>query len=569
MIMKCNISDKNEIIMASALAAILIFSISTVTSRETHNSLGIVSAASALQLQFPTSQKLDLMAVNSGSSPNTNNLQLPVGYKIEPVLWNLTTPGTVAFDDKGNVYLSEVGSSYGQLTSLPRIYKLQSNGNMSVLVDRFVFEPISDIEFNKNNGLLYVSHRGIISTVNLTSGLVKDLVVGLPSVDFGSHPQGQIAFGSDGRVYFTTGTSTNSGVVDKSDLAFGWLKLQPQMYDIPGQNITLTGQNFVSKNLLDPTDKSNKTTGAFVPFGTPTKNGQMIKGQKICNGCLFSIKPDGTDLRLHAWGLRSPFGMVFDEQDGRFFISNDGADDKGIRPITNDTDNIYSFNIKNSGTTNNITWYGWPDFYGNGEPVTDHKFGISKNLTQPLQFLIKNHPPLTKPFTTVGVGPGVTQAAFVDNKSFIGGEKPKIFLGEFGIAIPINHLLPPLDSSSKVRAGLPGQKVIAIDPQIGNSTDFISLKKPNLNFRPVGVKFNEKEGALYIIDFGKAEIRSILPNGTPLPMPVVWPYANSGVVWKVTKTGTTTPAPPTTAATASSITNATTTQSPTGIPGVP
>jgi hypothetical protein len=273
---------------------------------------------------------------------------------------------------------------------------------------------------------------------------------------------------------------------------------------------------------------------------------------------------------MHAWGLRSPFGMVFDSKDGKLFISNDGADDKGIRPITNDTDNIYFFNIKNSGTINNITWYGWPDFYGNGEPVTDHKFGTSKNLTQPLQFLIKNHPPLTKPFTTVGVGPGVTQTAFVDNKSFVGGEKPKIFLGEFGIAIPINHLLPPLDSSSKAGAGgLPGQKVIAIDTQTGNFSDFISLKKPDLNFRPVGVKFNEKEGALYIIDFGKAEIRSTLPNGTPLPMPVVWPYANSGVVWKITKTSTATPMTAATT-TGAPTTNATTAApSPTGIPGVP
>jgi hypothetical protein len=135
----------------------------------------------------------------------------------------------------------------------------------------------------------------------------------------------------------------------------------------------------------------------------------------------------------------------------KLFISNDGDDDKGIRPTTNDTDNIYFFNIKNSscssisGTTtnNNITWYGWPEFYGNGEPVTDSKFRMSKNLTQPLQFLIKNHPPLTKPFTTVGVGPGVTQGAFVDNKSFVGGEKSKIFLGESGIAIPINHRVQP------------------------------------------------------------------------------------------------------------------------------
>ena len=98
-------------------------------------------------------------------------------------------------------------------------------------------------------------------------------------------------------------------------------------------------------------------------------------------------------------------------------------------------------------------------------------------------------------------------------------------------------------------------------------TDFVSLKNPSPAFRPVGVKFNEKEGALYIIDFGKAEIRSTLPNGTPLPMPVVWPYANSGVVWKITKTGTATP----TASTISgaSTANATTATSPTGIPGVP
>ena len=81
----------------------------------------------------------------------------------------------------------------------------------------------------------------------------------------------------------------------------------------------------------------------------------------------------------------------------------------------------------------------------------------------------------------------------------------------------------------------------------------------------MGVKFNEKECSLYIIDFGKAEVRSTLPNGTPLPMPVVWPYANSGVVWKVTKTGTAATPPPT----GSPTSNATTARSPTGIPGVP
>jgi hypothetical protein len=101
---------------------------------------------------------------------------------------------------------------------------------------------------------------------------------------------------------------------------------------------------------------------------------------------------------------------------------------------------------------------------------------MSKKLTQPLQFLIKNHPPLTKPFKTIGVGVGVTQAAFTANKKFI-GEKPKIFLGEFGIAIPINHQVqppPPLGKGAPV-----DQKIVAINPQTGNLTDFVSLKKPS------------------------------------------------------------------------------------------
>src|SRR5919197_1196324 len=122
--MKASVAIKNEI-NATFFAALLILSIFTIARSLMQNKMvGIATPPAAFALQFPKSQQLDLMAVNSGSPPSIDNFQLPPGYKIEPVLWNLTTPGTMAFDDKGNIYLSEVGSSYGQLTSLPRIYKL-------------------------------------------------------------------------------------------------------------------------------------------------------------------------------------------------------------------------------------------------------------------------------------------------------------------------------------------------------------------------------------------------------------------------------------------------------------
>jgi glucose/arabinose dehydrogenase len=516
------------------LAAILAFSILAISS-SLGNGLTAASVAYAQMKQLTLPPELKTVP-NSGPAPSTSNFNLPPGYAIEPVAWNLTLPGPMTADDKGNLYLAIVGYAYGQIKSTPMILKIDPQGNVTVLVDRFLFEPISDIKFNKNNGLIYVSHRAIISTVDPNTGVVKDLVVGLPQVDSGSHPQGQIAFGPDGRVYFTTGTATNSGVVDKSDLAFGWLKVMPQMHDVPGQDVKLTGQNFESKDLLHPENRANVTTGAFVPFGTPTSPGQLVKGNATCTGCLLSINPDGSDLRLHAWGLRSPFGMAFDSDNNKLYITNNGADDKGIRPITNDTDDVYTFDLSNATSSTTITsnsssliWYGWPDFYGNGEPVTDAKFGMSKNLIHPHQFLIQNHPQVTKPFTQLGVGPGVTQVAYINSTAFM--QTPSILAGEFGIAVPINHDI-------RVNGKIIGQKIVSINPKDGNVTDFLSLKTPDPNFRPVASVFNAKENALYITSIGKVEIRITTPNGGQLPMPVVWPYPFTGVIWKVTHTGT-------------------------------
>ena len=64
----------------------------------------------------------------------------------------------------------------------------------------------------------------------------------------------------------------------------------------------------------------------------------------------------------------------------------------------------------------------------------------------------------------------------------------------------------------------------------------LSLNVPDTNFRPVGIAFNEDEGALYVASIGKIEVRTTLPNnGIPLPKPVPWYYPYTGVIWKITK----------------------------------
>ena len=80
---------------------------------------------------------------------------------------------------------------------------------------------------------------------------------------------------------------------------------------------------------------------------------------------------------------------------------------------------------------------------------------------------------------------------------------------------------------------------------------------------------------------GKFEIRTTLPNGTPLPMPTPWGYVHTGIIWKIMKSGggsatTTAATPPSTGPTTSAnktanrtATTSSTTTSPIGVPGVP
>jgi glucose/arabinose dehydrogenase len=451
----------------------------------------------------------ELIGTTSDSNaPKTDIFTVPPGYTIKPVVWNLTAPDSVTFDDKSNMYVGEAGYPFTNLPHVPRILKIDPSGNVSVFVDTNLNSPIVDITFH--NGLLYVSHMGKISTVDITNGTVKDIIVGLPQN--GDHFNNQIAFSPDGkRLFFGTGTRTNSGVLGMDNN--GWLANSPNVADIPGKNITLTGQNFVTKNPLTAEPNDNATTGAFVPFNSTANEGQVIKGQVKCNGCILSANLDGTGLRLIAWGFRNPTGLAFNEE-GRLFAASHGADERGSRPILNDLDKFYE--VKLIGTS---LFYGWPDFFGNAQPVTDPNFQwhvgticITPNtcLDKPLEFLMQNHPPVEKPLALFEPPHTAVQQMAFANKSFgFGGEAFVAQVGAHGVR------------------GV-GQNVVRVN--IDNNTtilDFLTLKNPSeansTTFRPTGVEFSRNGTALYIVDWG-----NLLepPSGGPT-------IPNTGVVWKI------------------------------------
>jgi hypothetical protein len=96
---------------------------------------------------------------------------------------------------------------------------------------------------------------------------------------------------------------------------------------------TLTGVNVEVPNYLEDSP-GLILTGAFVPFGTETKPGQVIKGRNKCGGSILVFDPDDAEatVKPFAWGLRNTIGIAWNKADEMFVVVN-GYDNAPARPI--------------------------------------------------------------------------------------------------------------------------------------------------------------------------------------------------------------------------------------------
>jgi hypothetical protein len=99
-------------------------------------------------------------------------------------------------------------------------------------------------------------------------------------------------------------------VVGADNFAYAWLPKFPDFCDVPAQDITLAGRNYEYRNVLGNVAQTVRC-GAYVPFGTETRPGQVIQGSTRCTGAILRCNPDGSDLEVVAWGLRNPYGIAF------------------------------------------------------------------------------------------------------------------------------------------------------------------------------------------------------------------------------------------------------------------
>lgn len=311
---------------------------------QAHSSVTIQGIGGALR----TLEAGPLVSV-MGRELAATDLHLPPGYRAEIVVRGLSFATVVAVAEDGTVYVAEAGFSYPGVEAPPRVLRVRPDGTTEVVVNRGLNGPVAGLAVHR--GMLYIAHRGTVSAVDLATGAMRDLVTGLPAL--GDHFTENLAVGPDGKLYFTQGTATNSAVVGLDNYVVYWLRLHPQFSDVPCRDYTLNGRNYTTGNPLTEDVTDTATTGPFMPFGTAVQPGQIVRGQVKCNGAVLRMNLDGSGLEVFADGFRNPYGLAF-HPDGRLFVTENGPDDRGSRPVTG-PDNLYE--VIQGG------WYGWPDFY--------------------------------------------------------------------------------------------------------------------------------------------------------------------------------------------------------------
>lgn len=437
------------------------------------------------------------------------DIRLPSGYTAELVAEGFVAPVHVCFDPDGMAYVTECGHKSGVP---PRIYRVDPSGGERQLVaelgDRWTPTGAATGAVWHDGGLI-VANTDTILRVEL-DGSVRVLIDGLPGL--GDHQTNHPVLGPDGRLYWGQGCVTNMGVVGADNFGYEWLPQHRDHHDVPGGDIELAGRNFDIPDVLG-NPLSTVRSGAYVAYGTVTAAGQVIPGSSKASGAVLTAMPDGSDLRVVAWGLRNPYGLAF-TPDGRLFATEHGSDERGARFIVGDPDDLYE--IRDGA------WYGWPDF-ASGIRLDDPHWGSGGHGREPvLAHFPDPQPP--KPLASFETHAGANGIAISADGRF--GFEGQAFVALFG------DLAPVTTPRQVVPAGF---KVVRVDLATGEINDFAlnRVQGPASKLfhggfeRPSHCAFGP-DGALYVVDFGEIKI-AVEKGGIRMKQ-------GTGALWRIRRT---------------------------------
>ena len=397
---------------------------------------------------------------------------------LDTVAGDLSFPTGMTFSDDGTLYVVESGLPWGGATPGGRVWRVDGEGRCSLLVGG-LRHPATGIVWHA--GALYVSEGGCPGRISrITSDGSRDtLLDGLPGG--GNYHTNMAVIGSEGKLYFSQGAMTNSGIVGLDAYELGWLGRLPHQHDIPGFEIRLAGVNVRTRNPIAQHDEEVVETGAFVPFAEKTRPGQRIPASVPCTAAIMRCNIDGSSLELVAWGLRNAFGLGC-LPDGRILAVDQGLDDRGSRPVGSAPDLL--FEVRDGA------WYGWPDFIG-AEPVTHSAYVPSRGA--PPAFLLENHHELPNPQTPLLRLPAHCAATKFD-------VFPDVYSSWAGhLCLALFGDERPMTAPNGPRVG---RRLVRVDT---GSWSIHSLSTAPLR-RPIDARFHPMDHDLYLLDFGEFEM---------------------------------------------------------------
>src|SRR2546430_3413607 len=393
-------------------------------------------------LNFPTAvafrgdaRRFDVFVLESGHGlPSRCNDETSsvVGGQFSAT--NPSTPDILVFDESGRLIrgpLAKPTASGGGL---------QAHGPAIDIAFEKGFEGGRLFATDSNQAIRAVgaqNNSSRIVTVNPQTGQVTPFISGLPT---GDHPAEQITF-KDGWIYWSQGSTTNSGVVGRDNGGGA------NQHDIPCQDITLSGHLFDSGGGV--------TSSGYSDFGThrtTVKAFDGATGKGICDGSILRAKVNAANpkstIEPFSWGYRNPYGIRFAPDDhalkGGLFVTENGEDERGARPTNNSPDRLQLAQQNRDGSPD---FHGWPDRFGFldstqavfnpvGGPGDDNAAAVVGNAVQ--QVLAFPPQPVTAPLALEPADVAIVGLDFVPNSFVHGPVKRGAALagreGDFGVS---------------------------------------------------------------------------------------------------------------------------------------
>lgn len=487
-------------------------------------------------------QFLDKFPKEGGVDDRFSLVQLPPGFFIQKVADRLDRPTAVTWDDEGNMFFMTAGNDFlPERESKMSIMELKPDGTrveIANLSRQGIQAALVGLVWH--DGWFYFTHRaedltGAVSRVNKDGGY--ELLFSGIIDNQSEHQINDIQVGPDGMLYISVGMAGNAAVMGPDVAPF--VMRSPEVTAKPCEDIVLVGRNFLGPDFRTDDEDDMILTGAYVPFGTETSPGQVIKGVKLCGGSILKFNPENAmqSIVTHAWGFRNLIGLTWDSK-GNMYAAENGYDVRGLRPVKDNMDASLRIHAGQ--------WYGIPDFSANREPLSDPKFEVPDSLQvevfvggqsmgKGLDFVIDHAASgLTPPTSSVVLG----RHDFNSSPSMLdvapktwGNWADHVFIAEWG------DLAPPTNPLRGEANPAKGYRIVRVDPASGTLHSFAEnegggpashrgVNGQGLE-RPFDVKFGP-DGAMYVVDYGEVEIDF---SNAP-------PYAyqrNTGVIWKITR----------------------------------